>query len=106
MARSIFNYLVKSRTSKSSGRHTAVADLHVHQILFYVSADLVLRSSPMTWKIIKLVSVIMSLVGIVWFAGGQHGFVLGGLLFFLGIGLFIVCRIFEPTIIKSADRKQ
>ena len=39
---------------------------------------------------IKLVAVIMSLVGIVWFVGGQHGFVLGGLLFFVGIGLFIV----------------
>jgi len=43
---------------------------------------------------IKLVAVIMSLVGVVWFVGGQHGFVLGGLLFFVGIGLFIVCRIF------------
>ena len=55
---------------------------------------------------IKLVAVIMSLIGIVWFAGGQHGFVLGGLLFFAGIGLFIVCRIFEPTIVKSIDKKQ
>ena len=55
---------------------------------------------------IKLVAVIMSLVGIVWFVGGQHGFVLGGLLFFAGIGLFIVCRIFEPAIVKSVDKKQ
>ena len=60
----------------------------------------------MTWKVLKLVAVIMSLIGIVWFAGGQHGFVLGGLLFFAGIGLFIVCRIFEPTIVKSIDKKQ
>ncbi len=43
---------------------------------------------------IKLVAVIMSLVGVVWFVGGQHGFVLGGLLFFVGIGLFTDCRIF------------
>lgn len=35
------------------------------------------------WKVLKLVAVIMTLAGIVWFAGGQHGFVLGGLLFFV-----------------------
>jgi len=34
------------------------------------------------------------------------GFILGGLLFFARIGLFIVCRIFEPTIIKRIDKKQ
>ncbi len=60
----------------------------------------------MTWKVLKLVAVIMFLAGIVWFAGGQHGFVLGGLLFFVGIGLFIVCRIFEPTIVKSHNKSQ
>lgn len=51
-------------------------------------------------------AVIMSLVGIVWFVGSQHGFVLGALLFFAGIGLFIVYRIFEPTIANSVDEKQ
>ena len=60
----------------------------------------------MTWKVLKLVSVIMSLAGIVWFAGSQHGFVLGGLLFFVCIGPFIVWGIFEPTIVKGVDRKQ
>jgi uncharacterized membrane protein len=60
----------------------------------------------MAWKVLKLIAVIISLIGIVWFAGGQHGFILGGLLFFAGIGLFIVCRIFEPTIIKRIDKKQ
>jgi len=60
----------------------------------------------MTWKVLKLVAVIMSLIGIFWFAGGQHGFVLGGFLSFAGVGLFIVCRIFEPTIVKSIDKKQ
>lgn len=39
----------------------------------------------MTLKALKLVAVIMSLVG---------------------IGLFIVCRIFEPTIVKGVDKKQ
>ena len=60
----------------------------------------------MTWKVLKPGAVIMSLIGIVWFAGGRHGFVLGGLVFFVGVGLFIVCRIFEPTFVKSADKKQ
>lgn len=60
----------------------------------------------MTWKVLKLMAIIVSLIGIAWFAGGQHGFVLGGLLFFAGIGLFIICRIFEPTIVKSIDKKQ
>ena len=59
----------------------------------------------MMWKVLKLVAVIMTLAGIVWFAGGQHGFVLGGLLFFVGIGLFIVCRILEPTIVNTVDNK-
>ena len=51
-------------------------------------------------------AVIMSLVGVVWFVGGQHGFVLGGLLFFVGIGLFSFVEFFEPTIVKSVDKKQ
>ena len=60
----------------------------------------------MTWKVLKLGAVIMTLIGIVWFAGGQHEFVLGRLVFFVGVGLFIVCRILEPAFVKSADKKQ
>jgi len=60
----------------------------------------------MNWKIIKLLSVILSLIGIGWFAGGQHGFVIGGLLVFIGVGLFIVCRIFEPTIVQTIEKKR
>ena len=63
-------------------------------------------SSHKTWKVLKFVAGVMSLVGIVWFVDGQHGFVLGALLFFVGIGLFIVYRIFELTIVKGVDKKQ
>ncbi len=59
----------------------------------------------MNWKILKLLSVVVSLIGIVWFAGGQHGFIIGFLLLIIGVGLFIVCRIFEPTIVKTIENK-
>lgn len=76
----------------------------IHKLINIIYARMIclifdLRSSHMTWKVLKLVAVIMSLIGIVWFVGGQHGFVLGALLFFAGIWLFIVCRIFEPKIV-------
>ena len=59
----------------------------------------------MKWKILKLLSVLVSLIGVAWFAGGQHGFVIGLLLLFIGVGVFIVCRIFEPTIVKVTQKK-
>ena len=44
----------------------------------------------MNWKILKLLSVVVSLIGIIWFAGGQHGFIIGFLLLIIGVGLFIL----------------
>lgn len=60
----------------------------------------------MIWKILKLISVVISIIGIAWFAGGQHGFVMGFLLLVVGVVLFIVCRIFEPTIVKTIENKK
>ncbi len=60
----------------------------------------------MIWKILKLLSVVISIIGIAWFAGGQHGFVMGFLLLLIGVVLFIVCRIFEPTIVKIKESKE
>ena len=59
----------------------------------------------MNWKILKLLSVVISLIGIIWFVGGQHGFIIGFLLLVGGVGLFILCRIFEPTIVKTIESK-
>jgi hypothetical protein len=59
----------------------------------------------MIWKPLKLIAVALCVLGIAWFVGGQHGFVIGGFLFLLGLALFIICRIFEPTIVKI-DKKQ
>lgn len=50
----------------------------------------------MTWKVLKLISVIVSIIGIAWLAGGQAESTIPILLLIGGVAAFIACRIFEP----------
>ena len=59
----------------------------------------------MIWKLLKLVSIIISIIGVAWFAGGQSGFVMGFLMLAGGIALFIVCRVFEPSVVQVVEKE-
>ena len=53
----------------------------------------------MIYQLLKFIATLACLIGITWFVSGQSGFMLGYFLFFAGIALFIICRIFQ---IKSS----
>ena len=55
----------------------------------------------MVWKFLKLFCVLLCVAGIIWFAGTDKTSGLGLWAVLIGIGIFVVCRIFEPTIIKQ-----